>query len=370
MENPPEKAQHIMSKLTDLLYQRYQKGQMPIAILSLDNCSHNGEKIQDSVLTIVKKWIERGFVEAEFLNYVKNPQKVSFPWSMIDKITPRPAIEVEEYLKEIGFEEITPIVTEKNTYIAPFVNSEEAEYLVIEDRFPNGRPPLEEVGVYMTDRQTVNKVERMKVTTCLNPLHTTLAVYGCLLGYDRIYKEMEDSQLVSLIKKIGYEEALPVVVDPKILNPKDFIDEVIYTRLPNPYIPDTPQRIATDTSQKIPIRFGETIKSYVKDGKEKELTFIPLALAGWLRYLLGIDDEGKSFERSSDPLLDQLTHSMEGISYTQYQETKSLNQLLKNKNIFGVDLTEIGLDKKIKDFLQEMCQGPGSIRKTLENYLG
>lgn len=53
---------------------------------------------------------------------------------------------------------------------------------MVEDRFPNGRPPLEQAGVYMTDRETVNKTERMKVTTCLNPLHTALAVYGCMLG--------------------------------------------------------------------------------------------------------------------------------------------------------------------------------------------
>ena len=65
------------------------------------------------------------------------------------------------------------IVTGKKTYTAGFVNSEKPQYLVIEDRFPNGRPPLEKVGVYMTDRDTVNNTERMKVTTCLNPLHTS-----------------------------------------------------------------------------------------------------------------------------------------------------------------------------------------------------
>ena len=69
-----------------------------------------------------------------------------------------------------------PVVTERGTYIAPFVNGEEAQYLVIEDRFPNGRPPLEEAGVYLTDRETVEKSERMKVTACLNPLHTSMSL--------------------------------------------------------------------------------------------------------------------------------------------------------------------------------------------------
>lgn len=114
----------------------------------------------------------------------------------------------------------------------------------------------------MTDRETVNNVERMKVTTCLNPLHTALAVYGCLLGYTSIAAEMRDPQLRALVEHIGYDEGMPVVVDPGILSPRDFIAEVIRDRLPNPFIPDAPQRIACDTSQKVGIRFGETIKAY------------------------------------------------------------------------------------------------------------
>ena len=58
-------------------------------------------------------------------------------------------------------------------------------------------------GVYLTDRDTVNRVERMKVTTCLNPLHTALAVYGCLLGYNLIADEMNDKELTGLIRHIG-----------------------------------------------------------------------------------------------------------------------------------------------------------------------
>ena len=110
----------------------------------------------------------------------------------------------------------------------------------------------------MTDRDKVNNTEEMKVTTCLTPLHTALAVYGCLLDYDSIAAEIKDPQLKALVEKISYNEGIPVVVDPKILSPMDFIHEVIDKRLP-----DTPRRIATDPSQKVAIRFGETIKSYI-----------------------------------------------------------------------------------------------------------
>ena len=103
----------------------------------------------------------------------------------------------------------------------------------------------------------------MKVTTCLNPLHTAMSIYGCMLGYNLISAEMADPDLRAFIQKIGYIEAMPVVTDPGVLNPYEFIGTVINRRLPNPFMPDAPQRIATDTSQKLPIRFGETIKKYV-----------------------------------------------------------------------------------------------------------
>ena len=90
----------------------------------------------------------------------------------------------------------------------------------------------------------------------MNPLHTALAVFGCLLGYESIAAEMGDPLLKTLVERIGYDEGIPVVVDPEILSPMEFIHEVISQRLPNPFIPDVPQRIATDTSQKVPIRFG------------------------------------------------------------------------------------------------------------------
>ena len=86
----------------------------------------------------------------------------------------------------------------------------------------------------------------MKVCTCLNPLHTALAVFGCLLGFEKISDEMQDEDLRRMVEIIGYREGLPVVTDPGIIKPQDFIDTVVKVRIPNPFIPDTPQRIATD----------------------------------------------------------------------------------------------------------------------------
>ena len=223
----------------------------------------------------------------------------------------------------------------------------------------------------MTDRDTVNKVERMKVTTCLNPLHTALAVYGCVLGYTLIADEMKDTELNKLVHEIGPVEGMPVVTNPGILSPEAFVDEVINVRIPNPFMPDTPQRIATDTSQKVGIRYGETIKSYVaKYGDAKKLKAIPLAIAGWLRYLLGVDDEGQAFERSADPMLETLSQQMEGITLGHPESVgDKVRPILSNVNIFGSDLYEAGIGDLIEDLFKEELAGPGAVRATLKKYL-
>ena len=370
----PEKPQSYIGKVVSLLYTRYLSGKKPIAMVSTDNCSHNGEKLYAAVMAFAKAWIANGLAEKGFEEYLNDESKVSFPWSMIDKITPRPDASVEEMLRKDGLEDLDPVVTSKKTWVAPFVNAEETEYIVIEDKFPNGRPALEKVGVIFTDRDTVNNVERMKVTTCLNPLHTALAVYGCILGYTKISDEMKDTELVNLVNTLGYKEGLPVVVNPGVLDPKEFIDTVLQVRVPNPFMPDTPQRIATDTSQKLGIRYGETIKSYVADADldVTSLTMIPLVQAGWLRYLMAVDDNGNAFEPSPDPLLEEAQKYVAefklGESYSEAAIAEKVMPLLKNAQIFGVDLEEVGLAGKVISFFAELIAGVGAVRETLKKY--
>ncbi len=370
--NGPAKARHAMTIVTALLNERFLAGGAPIAMVSMDNCSHNGEKLRSAVLETAEAWRKAGFVSGAFAAWVSDEAQVSFPWSMIDKITPRPAKSVEASLLEDGVEDMGPVVTPRGTFLAPFVNAERPQYLVVEDRFPAGRPPLEKAGVYFTDRDTVNRVERMKVTTCLNPLHTALAVYGCLFGYEKIADEMEDPELVKLVRRIGYTEGLPVVTDPGILSPKAFIDEVIGERLPNVFMPDTPQRIATDTSQKVPIRFGETIKSYIADPDRDpaNLVGVPLALAGWLRYLIGVDDTGKEMPISDDPALPGLREALAGIRLGDPASAEGkLLPVLSNPVLFGVSLVEAGLADKVEGYFREELAGPGAVRATLKKYL-
>jgi len=377
----PNTAKSYLGRIAALCHERYIHSALPLAMVSMDNCSHNGDKLFAAMELIAQGWVRNNKANSGFLDYVRNREKLSFPWTMIDKITPRPDDTVRDMLAASGLEDVQGIVTEKNTYAAPFVNAEETQYLVVEDVFPNGRPPLEKAGVLFTDKETVDRIEKMKVCTCLNPLHTALAIFGCLLGFTRISEEMKDRDLVKLIEGIGYREGLPVAVDPGIIKPRDFLDQVIKLRLPNPFMPDAPQRIAMDSSQKIPIRFGETIKAYLKAGKNpEELRLIPMVFAGWLRYLLGIDDEGRSFEVSPDPRYESLAAALSGIRVGESQAGplesqadfihKKLEPVLSDPVLFGVNLYEAGLADRVEKHFEELVAGPGAVRKTLSCMVG
>ncbi len=360
-----------MGKVCALLLERYNAGALPLTVQSMDNCSHNGDKVKAGIMAYAERWVADGIAPAEFLAYLKDEAKITFPWSMIDKITPRPHIKVKEMLAADGFEDNDYIETEKHTFTAPFVNAEEVQYLVIEDNYTNGRPPLDLGGALYTTRETVDQVETMKVTTCLNPLHTAMSIYGRMLDYTLISAEMADEDLRPFIQKIGYIESMPVVTDPGILNPYEFIGDVIMKRLPNPFMPDAPQRISMDTSQKLPIRFGETIKKYVARGLDMgNLVLIPLTLAGYARYLKGIKDNGEAFEPSPDPMLAELQAIVAPLEIGKpEQDWSCLRQLYTRKDVFGLDLYEAGLGEQIEGMVKELYAGPGAVRATLHKYV-
>lgn len=374
-----------MGRVCLLLLERYRAGRLPLTLQSMDNCSHNGDILKRAILAYAEAWAKAGLVETDFVEYLRDEKLVSFPWSMIDKITPRPHGKVQEFLRADGFEDCEQIETSRHTFVAPFVNAEEVEYLVMEDAYPNGRPPLHLGGALYATRQTVDEVETMKVTTCLNPLHTALAIYGCMLGYTLISSEMQDDDLRTLITRMGYEEAMPVVTDPGIIHPGDFIRDVLQKRLPNPFMPDAPQRIAMDTSQKLPIRFGVTLKKYAEPltpppfplkgqgdatPRAGSLTFIPLVLAGYARYLKGIDDKGEPFSPSPDPRLEELMAIIRPLEIGHPdQDWSPLRALFCREDVFGVDLYEIGIGERTEAMARELFSAPGAIRTTLHKYV-
>jgi fructuronate reductase len=371
MENGPDKVTGAMGVIASLLHERYKAGGYPIALVSMDNVSQNGDKLRSSVIETVRCWTEKGFTEPGYLEYVEDESVVSFPWTMIDKITPRPGEAVSRMLTDSGVEDMDIVVTSAGTYIAPFANAEGPEYLVVEDSFPNGRPMLEKAGVYMTDRCTVNKSERMKVTVCLNPIHTAVCTFAILLGYELFADAIMDDDLTWLARRIGYTEGLPVVEDPGIISPEQFLDELMSERFPNTYLGDTNARIAVDISQMVGIRFGENIRAYTERfGDASSLVAIPLAIAGWIRYLIGVDDEGQSYDLSPDPMIPELRELLADIRLGDPASVgSSLRPLLSNERVFGSDLYDAGIGCRIEEMVRDMISGKGAVRSALGKYL-
>ena len=375
-EGGPAKAKSAIALITTLLLERYQAGALPLALVSTDNFSQNGERFGQAVRQMADEWIERDLAEKGFGDYLRDEGKITFPLTMIDRITPNPDAEVGRRLKALGIADAEPFRTRGGTAMAPYVNTEETWYWVVEDDFPAGRPPLEKAGVYMADKDTVNAADQMKVTTCLNPLHTALAVFGMLLGYPTMSKTVADPDLKALVTRLGYVEGLPVVEDPGIFSPKEFLRQVIETRVPNPGLPDTPARICADTSQKIPVRYGITISKYIRsqDLDTADLEAIPLIIAAWLRLLIGsdghgTDDAGRLVKLSPDPRLEELQRILVDIpldgSARKETLTTTIKSILADTSIFGTNLNATPLADKIETLLAAMCQGTGAVANTL-----
>ena len=358
IQNGPDKATGAMAVLVAMLYERYKAGEYPIALVSMDNCSQNGAKLRESVLTMTEEWKKAGFVDDGFISYVSDEKVVAFPWTMIDKITPRPSEQIAADLEKLGVESMQPVITSKKTYIAPFVNAEKPQYLVIEDSFPNGRPALEKgFGVYMADRNTVNLAERMKVTVCLNPVHSATGPLGVVLGYDLFAHMLNTNEdMMKMARMVAYGEGLPVVADPGILSPQAFVDELFNDRFPNEYLGDTNLRLAV---------------AYVKRfGNASKLTAIPLGIAGWLRYMLAVDDAGNKYELAPDPMNEELQEQLKDIVTGKPETFKDqLKPILSNERLFFTDLYKAGVGEKIENMFREMIAGPGAVRATIHKYV-
>ena len=113
------------------------------------------------------------------------------------------------------------------------------------------------------------------------------------------------------------------------------------------------------------------IKAYEARGLDKSnLVLIPLVLAGYARYLKGVDDNGKAFEISPDPMLAELQAIVAPLEVKEgEQDFSCLKNLYSRADIFGVNLYEVGLGEQIEGMVKELYAGNGAVRKTLHKYV-
>ena len=266
--------------LVEALDRRRRAGLPPFTVLSCDNIPGNGAVARTAVVALARMRDER---LARWID-----EHVAFPSSMVDRITPKTSPEDREWVQRaFGVCDRWPVMTE------PF------SQWIVEDEFANGRPPLDEVGVqFVAD---VRPYALMK-TRLLNASHSALGYLGSLGGHRTTDKAMADPVFGDFVARMMDEEIAP------LLPPVDGIDLAQYQatlleRFANPAIGDRLSRLCRNGSTKVPRHVLSSISEARATGRPHAL--LTLAVAGWCRYLRGIDEHGRALPLD-DPAGDRL----------------------------------------------------------------
>lgn len=295
--------------LVEALARRKAAGIAPFAVMSCDNLPSNGATVKRIVTRFAS------LRDGALGEYVAG---VAFPGTMVDRIVPSTTdADRETVAGLIGAEDAWPIMTE------PFTQ------WVIEDHFPQGRPPFEKAGAQLVE--DVEPFERMKLRM-LNGSHSTMAYLGYLAGYDYISDVMGDPDFVKLIHGLMTEEAMPTLDMPGV-DLGAYRDQLL-DRFRNPALKHRTWQIAMDGSQKLPQRLLGTIRERLKAGQGFER--LGLGVAAWMRYVTGIDEKGDNID-----VRDPLAMRMMAIAADAGGDAEALYEgLVGLVEVFGTDLAE------------------------------
>jgi mannitol 2-dehydrogenase len=264
----PEQPSSVFGYICAALDRRRRAGAPPFTVLSCDNLQGNGAIARTAVTSFARLW------DDGLANWIET--NVTFPNGMVDRITPQTTAADRALVAEaFGIEDAWPVMCE------PFTQ------WVIEDTFCNGRPPLEQVGAQIVS--DVHPYETMKLRL-LNASHQAMGYLGYLAGYRFIHDVMADADLHTFIARLMADEVAP------LLAPVPGIDLAAYQqtlleRFANPKIRDQVARICTDGSDRMPKFLLPSLAEALQQGRPRRL--LTLAVAGWLRYLRGVDEAGQ-----------------------------------------------------------------------------
>lgn len=298
--------------IVEALARRQAAGVAPFTVMSCDNLPSNGETTRRIVCRFA------ALRDRELGAWVA--EHVAFPSTMVDRIVPATTDADRQAVAElIGTEDAWPIMTE------PFTQ------WVIEDHFPDGRPPFEKAGAQMVDN--VEPFELMKLRM-LNGSHSTLAYLGYLAGHQHVSDAMGDPAFVKLISDMQTGEIIPTLPNLDV----DFFAyrDALLARFANPALKHRTWQIAMDGSQKLPQRLLGTIRDRIEAGLS--FTGLALGVAAWMRYVTGVDEDGNDIE-VKDPMATRLM----AIAANAGGDPESLFEgLVDVSEIFGKDLPDNG----------------------------
>ncbi|MEY1557148.1 mannitol dehydrogenase family protein [Yoonia sp. R2331] len=284
---------------------RRKAGVAPFTVLSCDNLPSNGALVRDIVQAFARLF------DADLARWIE--EHVVFPSTMVDRITPATTPDDRKVLSELtGYQD------EACVFHEPF------RQWVIEDRFPQGKPAWGKVGAQMVTSVHAHEVMKLR---CLNGAHSMLAYLGYLAGYDTIAETVADPHFAALCQNVWRDEIIPTVPQP------DGEDLTAYCatlmeRFKDPAIRHRTWQIATDGSQKLPQRILGTFADNLAQGRSPK--GLALAVAGWMRYVGGVDENGGDID-----VRDPLAQTLRKTSESAQSATGKVQALLDVEDVFA-----------------------------------
>jgi mannitol 2-dehydrogenase len=248
---------------------RYRANRKPLTIMSCDNIPANGKLLKKLVLYFCRE------AHPEILSWVED--NVSFPCSMVDRITPvTTPLLVRELEERRGIHDNWPVC------------AEDFRQWVLEDDFKTPVPDYGAVGVQLVKDAEPYELMKMRL---LNGSHSALAYPGYLLGYRKVDDAMKDPLLRDFIRRRYMEEVTPTLRPVPGID-LDLYKDTLVSRFSNSNISDTVERLASQGSGKIPNFILNPLADTIRAGGRYDA--IAFALASWARFLSGFDEEGRS----------------------------------------------------------------------------
>ena len=305
----PDKPVSAIGFIVAALQQRYEKKQKAFTVLSCDNLPNNGEVLEKVVLQFAQK------ISPALAAWIKT--HATFPSTMIDRIVPATTEDDRRDIEaRLGVRDEGMVVCE------PF------SQWVVEDKFADGRPEWEKVGVLLV--KDVRVFEKIKLRL-LNGAHSTMAYTGYLSGFQYISEVMEQPAFVNLIKTYMAREAGETIIAPAGFDIEAYKQQ-LRDRFSNKALKHRTWQIAMDGSQKLPQRLLETLREQLAGNGNVDI--LCLGVAAWIRYVSGVDEKGQAIE-VSDPLAPELRAACDA---NQGNPAGMVKAIVSIQKVFGTDL--------------------------------
>jgi len=274
----PQSPASLIGYLVEALRRRRDSGTGPLTIISCDNLVDNGIRLGRAVQQLAQ------VADAGLARWIE--EKVAFPRTMVDSITPATTDDLRERVAEVlGMTDRWPVQREG------FVQ------WVIEDRTAGETPDWQSAGVIVTD--DVGAYDRAKLRL-LNGAHSSLAYLGLLAGHETVAGAMEDVDLAAFVGTMMKRDILPTIKAPRGLDLNEYIHAIL-KRFRNPAIRHALAQIAWDGSQKLPFRLLGTIQDNLEAGRPIDRLCVPIA--AWMHFVRRKAADG---EQVVDPLAKRL----------------------------------------------------------------